>query len=265
MSEPGPELHPTLRRLDRFATVISETDDALAVLGLGSAGVEYDRFDDHSDIDFFLVVRDADAKRRYLEDIGWLEGFGAGLGSGPAYSFVNDANGRKALYADGLFLEYAVFTPDELPAIPFVGARVVWSRPGVQLDVSGPGPAPRPALDTAPFHLGEALTNLYVGLHRELRGERLTAMRFIQVYAVDQVLALARLADSDRVRQRDPFEPTRRVDQAYGDELPLASMVPGYSRKAAAAAATFDWLDSRYDVDPVVGQAITDLVAQASD
>ncbi len=39
--------------------------------------------------------------------------------------------------------------------------------------------------------LGEALTNLYVGLQRELRGERLSAMRFIQGYALDRLVALA--------------------------------------------------------------------------
>ena len=39
--------------------------------------------------------------------------------------------------------------------------------------------------------LGEALTNLYVGMAREKRGEKLSAMRFIQGYAVDRLLELA--------------------------------------------------------------------------
>jgi hypothetical protein len=32
------------------------------------------------------------------------------------------------------------------------------------------------------------LANLYVGVHRDLRGERLSAMCFIQVHAVDRLL-----------------------------------------------------------------------------
>lgn len=55
----------------------------------------------------------------------------------------------------------------ELARVSLSGARVVWE-----------------------FHLNEALTDLYVGLHRELRGERLNAARFIQSYAVDRVIAL---------------------------------------------------------------------------
>ena len=49
-------VHPTLTRLDDLAAALADDDTLLAVLGLGSAGVEHDRFDDHSDIDFWLVV-----------------------------------------------------------------------------------------------------------------------------------------------------------------------------------------------------------------
>src|ERR1700730_6303690 len=70
-----------------------------------------------------------------------------------------------------------------------------------------PPPPPGPRYDTVEFHLNEALTNLYVGLHRELRGERLSAARFVQSYAVDRVIALLDLT-SARYR-RDPFEHCR--------------------------------------------------------
>ncbi len=43
--------------------------------------------------------------------------------------------------------------------------------------------------EDAAFHVNEALTNLYVSLNRELPGEHLSATRFIQGYALDQVLA----------------------------------------------------------------------------
>ena len=200
--------HPTLQRLDDLARSVSADEQVQAVLGLGSAGVETGRFDDHSDIDFFLVVHDGAAKRRYLDDIRWLRGFGGDV----AYSFVNDRNGRKALFEDGLFLEYAIFTPSELALLPIVGARVVWSRPSFALPAADPPPVP--SIDTVEFHVNEALTNLFVGLHRHLRGEDLTAMRFIQVYAVDRVLALVRLSPASALDQPDPFEPTRRIESA---------------------------------------------------
>ncbi len=112
------------------------------------------------------------------------------------------------------------------------------------------------------FHLNEALTNLYVGLHRELRGERLTALRFIQSFAVDRVIALLNLIVPNGHR-RDPYEASRRVEQAYPPEvLPLKEMAPGYEHNAAAARFTFDWLRGRFDVDPVIAEAIERLLAR---
>ncbi|MBB6626854.1 hypothetical protein H5V45_05925 [Nocardioides sp. KIGAM211] len=251
----SPDLHPTLTRLDDLARSLAEDPGVLAVLGLGSAGQETDRFDEHSDIDFFVVVDSAATKARYVATTDWLSGFGGT----PAYTFRNDPNGRKALMADGLFLEYAVFTEPELSGIPFAGARVVWSRAPLAL-TSHPGEAAG-AFDTVDFHLGEALTNLFVGLHRELRGERLTALRFIQMYAVDHVLALVRLTAPERLSQPDVFEGTRRVERARLDEpLPLDRMCPGYGRSTEAAAAVLGWLEAHHDPDPVIAGAVRALL-----
>lgn len=250
-------MHPMLRRLDDLAAHLATRPDAVALLGLGSAGAEHDRLDAHSDLDFFVVVADG-AVAGYVDSIDWL--------AAPcpvAYSFANERNGRKALYADGIFVEYAVFTVDELARLPVSGARVVWQRPDAPAGLAECGPPPRPATpyDTVEFHLNEALTNLYVGLHRELRGERLTAARFIQSYAVDRVLALLRLTSPGAGHRRDPFDPSRRVEQAYPPEvLPLAEMVPGYRANRAAARTTLAWLEARFPVDPVIGDAVRRLL-----
>lgn len=252
-------MHPTLRRLDDLAGHLRDDPHVLAVLGLGSAGVETERFDDHSDIDFFLVVDSAEAKRRYLDDIGWLGGFRGEL----AWSFVNSVDGRKALLADGLFLEYAVFTADELPGIPFVGARVAWGREGWELP-AGRAPGP-PALDSPAFHVDEALSNLLVGLHRELRGERLTAMRFIQVFAVDHLLALERLSPATSRVLPDTFEATRRFERgSSATPLRLAEMVQGYAANAGSAAAVLGWLTTHHSCDPAIVGPVRQLIAEAS-
>ncbi|MCW3815061.1 hypothetical protein ONA91_11400 [Micromonospora sp. DR5-3] len=252
-------MHPMLRRLDDLAAHLATRPDTVALLGLGSAGAEHDCLDAHSDLDFFLVVADDAAVPRYVESVDWL--------AAPcpvAYSFANERNGRKALYADGIFVEYAVFTVDELRRLPFTGARMVWQRPDAPAGLAECGPPARPATpyDTVEFHLNEALTNLYVGLHRELRGERLTAARFIQSYAVDRVLALLRLTAPAAAHRRDPFDPSRRVERAYPPEvLPLAEMVPGYRGNRDAARVTLGWLAARFPVDPVIATAIRALLA----
>lgn len=253
-------MHPTLTRLDDLASVLAADSAVLAVLGLGSAGREHDRFDDHSDIDFWLVVADESAKQRYLGQVDWLTGFGGRV----AYSFVNDPNGRKALLEDGLFLEYAIFTPEELRRLAFTGARVVWQRHGIALDLDDhPGPASPTAIDTVEFHVNESLTNLFVGLHRELRGERLTAFRFIQVHAIDRVLALLRLDPARQWDQRDAFEATRRVESSFSD-VPLSAMVPGYGQNIAAARSTLEWLTACYDTEPAIVEAIRALLEVAA-
>ncbi|MFC0007736.1 hypothetical protein [Micromonospora siamensis] len=248
-------MHPMLRRLDDLATHLATRPDVIALLGLGSAGAEHDRLDDHSDLDFFLIVDDG-AVAGYVDDVSWL--------AAPhpvAWSFANERNGRKALYADGVFVEYAIFTVAQLARLPFTGARVVWQRadaPAGLADRPAP-PAPTP-YDTVEFHLNEALTNLYVGLHRELRGERLTACRFIQSYALDRVISLLRLT-TDAAHRRDPFDPSRRVEQAWPAQvLPLAAMVPGYEGNREAARTTLDWLAARFPVDPVLDDVIRGLL-----
>lgn len=253
------DLHPTLRRLDDLAAHVALDPAALAVIGLGTAGVETARFDEHSDIDFFLVVDSPEAKQRYVDEIGWLDGFGGTVD----YQFANDPNGRKVLFADGLFLEYAVFTPQELATIPFAGPRLVWSRAGFVLP-ERPAASPS-AHDTVEFHLNEALSNLYIGLHRELRGERLAAMRFIQVYALDRVLSLVRLAPGVARRFPDPFEASRRVELTRSDRQPdWEQQAPGYAHNVDAAAATLAWLERWYAPDPKIVGPIRALIAQAT-
>jgi hypothetical protein len=249
-------LHPTLRRLDELGAHLAERGDVIALLGLGSAGVERERFDDHSDLDFFVIVDDG-AKTRYLEDLDWLQ-----APCPVSYSFANDRIGRKALYADGVFVEYAVFTVDELTRLPVTGARIVWQRADAPAGLDRCGPLPAgPPFDTVEFHLNEALTNLYVGLHRALRGEQLTATRFIQSFAVDRIIALLHLTQQRATATRDVFEPSRRVEQAFPPEvLPLAEMIPGYQANAQAAQATLTWLQARFPVDPVIAEATERLI-----
>lgn len=248
-----PTPHPRLAWLDRLATTLGERGDVVAVLGLGSTGMQLDRFDDFSDLDFFVIVDDLGVKRSFLDDIGWLESTGD-----IAFSFVNDQNGRKALLHDGTLLEYAVFTPDELRAIPFADARVVWRRADAPDDLAQSWrSSQQDEPSDAAFHLDEALTNLWVGLQRERRGERLNAFRFIQVFAINQILALLRVSGAAPAHRVDPFEPTRRVEAAHdADSLPLARMMPGYDHNVAAARFTYGWLAARWPIHPALAAAV---------
>lgn len=246
-----------LDRLEQLGTVLAGRGDAIALIGLGSVGVELDRLDDHSDLDFFVIVED-DAKERYLASIDWLEALGP-----VAFSFANTIDGRKVLFGDGIFAEYAVFTLAELRATSFPRGRVVWRRddapPGVELPAAS---LPAPTSSTPEFQVNEALTNLFVGLHREARGERLSAMRLIQVHAVDRLITLLELRNAGRGPIQDPFAIERGVERRFADEvLPLPAWVPGYVRNREAAAAILDWLEANAPFDPVMAAAVRNLLA----
>jgi hypothetical protein len=75
-------------------------------------------------------------------------------------------------------------------------------------------PRRRESPDPKPIEwlLGEALTNLYVGLGRFRRGEKLSAARFVQQYALDRVLELVAQAGEEVPGYGDAFAPERRFD-----------------------------------------------------
>ena len=246
-----------MQRLDRLGDVLAVRGDALALIGLGSVGVDLDRLDDHSDLDFFVIVEDG-AKDRYLDAIEWLEELAP-----VDFSFPNSVDGRKVLFADGLFAEYAVFTLSELRTMSHPQGRIVWRRDDAPAGLERARRMPKePAHEDAQFQVDETLTNLYVGLHRDARGERLAGGRLIQYWAVNRLLRLLELTEPDPSLRQDPYVIERGVEARFGaDVLPLAAMIPGYERNGEAALAILEWLEARADVDPALAAAIRRLAA----
>lgn len=243
-----------LERLAAIGRSLASRPDALGLIALGSVGAEPERLDAYSDLDFYAVVAD-EAKPRYLADLDWLADVGP-----IAYRFRNTADGYKLLYADGVFCEFAVFTLSELATAASSAARVVWAREAIDLRLGTP--TPTAVAPEAAWQLGEALTNLYVGLGRLQRGELLSAQRFIQHYAVDRVLALAAATWPVQTGRADPFAPERRVEQRYpwlARQLP--GFVQGYTRSRESASAILDALESHWPVDPAMAALIRARIA----
>jgi hypothetical protein len=227
------------------------------LIGLGSVGLDTARLDAYSDLDFFVIVA-PNAKGRYLDDLSWL--------ADPCpidFQFRNTVDGCKALYADGIFCEFAVFEPQELDTIPFAPGRIVWKRTDVDASIALPRrPLPAPDIRSEEWLLGEALTNLYVGLARRARGETLAAFRLIQVFAVDRVLELAGRHGPAQGAPRDPFAPERRIEQ----RLPrlardLPAFMRGYVDSAASARAILDYLERDFAVNAQLAAAIRRLAS----
>ena len=67
---PGPD--HLLARLDDIGESLRRSGNALALIGLGSVGLERNRLDRYSDLDFFAIVEPGH-KARYIDTLDWLE------------------------------------------------------------------------------------------------------------------------------------------------------------------------------------------------
>ena len=247
-----------LRRLDEIASSLRGTDAALALLALGSVGLETDRLDEYSDLDFFVIVS-AGSKSAFIESLQWLE-----RARPIAYAYRNTVDGYKTLFEDGVFCEFAVFEPSELSRIPFAPGRVVWKREGFEESVCVPAKTAAAAAHSVEWLLGEALTGLYTGLCRLRRGETLAASRAIQGGVVGNVMELAQTVEAPSSVGRDPFAEERRFEQRFpGLAAELPSFMQGYGRNRESALAILAFLERRFEVNLAIAAAIRALCEDA--
>lgn len=244
-----------LARLDAIGRSLEATGQALALLGMGSVGVELERLDAHSDLDFFAIVQPG-YKAAFLADLSWLSSIRPIV-----YAFQNTHDGFKLLFDDDIFCEFAVLEPQELSTIPFAEGRVVWKAPEVDETIRIPvWRAPERTPPTEEWLAGEALTCLYIGLKRDKRGERLSAQRFIQNYAVDRVLELTAQRTPAANGLADSFNIERRYEQRYPHLAPhLPSFIQGYAANAPSALAILAFLEQITAVSPVMAERIRAL------
>jgi lincosamide nucleotidyltransferase B/F len=244
-----------LQRLDEIGQSLERSQHALALIGLGSVGLELDRLDEYSDLDFFVIVEEG-FKHSYLDSLEWLSNVHP-----IAYQFLNTDDGYKLLFADGIFCEFAVFELDQLKNIPFAPGRVVWKRADVPDTLNQPVSKPTShSKRSKEWLLGEALTNLYVGLNREKRGEKLSAARFIQGYAVDRVLELVESIEMAQRVHRDPFVNERRFEQHFPQVVSqVRTWMQGYEKNHDSALAILKFLEEHFEVNEAIANRIHEL------
>jgi lincosamide nucleotidyltransferase B/F len=248
-----------LKRLTQIAQSLEGSNQALALIGLGSVGLELERLDEHSDLDFFVIVQDGH-KHDFLDNLDWLTSLAP-----VAYVFMNSLDGHKLLYEDGVFCEFAVFEAFELTKIPFAPGRIVWKKPDAPESLATPQLKSNQHTHSLEWNLGEALTNVLIGVKRFYRGEKLSAARFVQQYAVDRVLELHETLNTQEQSLRDPFNPERRLEQRHATfSQHVAAFVQGYERTPASALAILDWLEQHFEPNQAIVKNIRDLIEQHS-
>lgn len=248
-----------ISRMNDIADSVKQKDGALAVLALGSIGIEQDRLDAYSDLDFFVIVEDV-YKNRFIQNLDWLHEVYP-----LSYAFKNTKDGYKILFDDDIYGEFAVFGRSEVPKVVQAQARCVWKHdayhePSLLISKNLP-----PKNEQEPtYHLEEALTNLYVGCSRALRGETLSGQKYIEGYALDHVLTYMRL--SYPVDQHvDYFNPERRIESHYPDfKNQLHLMCSGSKKLSISAKSILEWITQKYHVNQKLYNLLVHLIDQLS-
>jgi lincosamide nucleotidyltransferase len=240
------KVYPAMQRMDDLARRLEDFPDALGLIGMGSVGIELERLDEHSDLDFFLMVREG-TKAVFLQDLSWMEG--------PVplvWQFQNTPDGYKVFWEDGVYGEFAIFEPQEIQGVPYSPGREHWSRPGFDPAwCTSTVPLPDPPAQEDAYFLGEILTCLYVGLTRFHRGEKLSAWRFISGHAFSMILNLwergERQSGEPQGAFPDAFSVERRFEARHpGAEDAVSQLLMGYQKGPESALAMLDWIEGRY-------------------
>ncbi|WP_442597145.1 hypothetical protein [Neobacillus sp. D3-1R] len=235
-----------LERLNQIGKSLEKTGDALLLLGLGSVGDEIGRLDEYSDLDFFVIVKPS-LKKRFIDQLDWLETIHP-----LAYSFRNTKDGYKILFEDGIYGEFAVFEEEEMGDILFSPGRIVWKDPSFHnLEIISPlRKAPSIRQESLDFAINEALTNLYVGLCRYARGEKLSGMKFIENYALDNILSVLHLIEKEVEYYPDIFGNERRVEKRFPEfAAKMGDMLQGYQQVPESALKVLAYLEEVYPVN----------------
>ncbi|MBU2863628.1 hypothetical protein KO489_07235 [Reinekea forsetii] len=251
-----PTPNELIERLTQIGQSLKNTNAAYALLGLGSVGREQDRLDQYSDLDFFVIAKEQ-KKQSFLKSLSWLTQI-----SPAGYYFQNTVDGFKFLYKDGIFCEFAIFEADELPSIPFSQGKVIWSESGFDTSLLHPtstqGVYQRS--DDIEWILGEALTNLYVGLGRYQRGEKLSAFKFVQSFALDRLIDLCHIQWTPKQNSQDIFMPDRRLENRFeAAEALIDQCAQGYSKTIESALAQLQWLEEHFEVNGAIAGEIRRL------
>ena len=216
--------------LNRFHDIIAlnkHKEEVLALIGLGSMH-DTSRLDEFSDIDFFIIVQDEKIKQHYMNHTSWLEVHPI------IFSYIETRDGLKVIYEDGILLEFAVFTLQELKKIPFQEGTIYYKKAHIKEEDLKPIEVFQHEKNVYKL-ISNCLSNLYVGLLRENRGEHVAAFLMIQVYATSHLL---KLLDTD---VDDPFVVERRIEKRLA--LNYSELYPGITHNKEAVKTILSYLE----------------------
>ena len=187
------------------------TDPEVLGLVLVGSTADTDRVDEWSDHDFILVTREG-TQEAFRQDLGWLPG-----AEHLVLRVRETAHGLKAVYDDGRVLEFAVFSPDEVPLAEANAYRVALDRADLTATMAQIAARPRPgAVVDDEREIALFLSLVLIGVGRARRGELIAAGQHLRSHALRHLLTAWRhrhpTPDDARLDDLDVF---RRVELVH--------------------------------------------------
>lgn len=222
-------MNKLIKRFDEIITRNQNKPEVLAFIGLGSMS-NTKRMDAYSDIDFFIIVKDA-YKDQYLKDLSWLQV------EDIIWHYQETKDGLKVLYRDRIFLEFAVFTASEMKQIEYTDGIIYYQSKDIDDDTLAPRAYKHKPIDPM-YELNTFLSNIYIGLLRDHRQEKSAAFLMIQVYASNHFL---KLLDQ---HPDDPYTVERRIEQRLN--LAYDKLYPGVMSNRDSARYQLNEIKKHY-------------------
>lgn len=242
-----------LSHLEKIKENVVDREGILALLVFGSCAGDGELVDEYSDLDF-LIITEKEYKNRYIENLDWLESI-----SGITFLFKNAEDAYKLLQENGVFSEFGIVTFSEFQNIPLGKGRVVWKSDKLPEDLCLSGQKPE-RCDDVQWLLNEILTDLYIGLCRYRRGEKLSACALIQNNAVAGVTRLAELQTKELL-DADEFDSFRRFEKLHSDKKELLpAFIQGYNGILQSAEFILKYLTENYEVNRSMEYKIKKLI-----
>jgi lincosamide nucleotidyltransferase B/F len=165
------------------------------------------------------------------------------------------------LFEHGAFCEFAVFEQTGLQAAHFSRGRFAWRRPDTYDILNQPSIMPeQSALRSKELLVGEIITNLYVGMGRDRRGDKLSVARFIQSNVVDRLLELADYIETEQDASRDFFTSERRFEKRHpGVVIEHPGWMQGYTKNHESVPEILGVLERHFEVNNTIAKAIGTL------
>jgi hypothetical protein len=245
-----------IQRLEEIGNSLKDSKNALALLALGSCGLEQERMDEYSDLDFFAIVKNG-YKQKYINELDWLKTVAP-----VEYYFKNTVDGYKLIFSDGVFCEFAVFEGDELQSIPFSEGKIIWSADDFNKSICEPKIIEKSQKEkNVDWLIGEIITNIYVGLGRYRRGEKLSAYKLIQYHAFERIIELLPKLEQGKEIISDIFNRDRRIENKYPKtSVRFCEFIQGYDRTPESAKAMLEFLDQYFEINKYIKDKIIELL-----